>query len=203
MPSIRTTPVADFLATLAARTPTPGGGAAACIAGALAIAQGEMVLQWSIGRKGSESAEPALRAAADALARARAMLLELADEDASAYAEYRRASAIPRDDPRREDRLRECALLCAQIPLNALTTIANAARTIASIARDTNPHLHSDLAITAELLLAGARSCARTVRANTAQMDPEDRDRAHTSCDALISQTAEHARTILREAGAP
>lgn len=203
MPSIRTTPVADFLAQIAARSPTPGGGATACLTGALAIAQGEMVLHWSIGRKGSESAEPALRAAADALARARTMLLELADEDASAYAEYRKASAIPKDDPRRVERLRQCALLCAQIPLNALTTIATAARTIASVARHTNPHLHSDLAITAELLLAGARSCAHTVRANTAQMDPDDRDRAHISCDELTSQTVEHVRSILSAAGAP
>ncbi len=203
MDTIRTTSVAEFLTRLAARTPTPGGGAAASLTGAMGAAQGEMVVQWSIGRKGSEQDEPSLREAAAALARARAMLLAFADEDALAYADFRDARKIPQDDPARDARIRACARLCAQIPLNALTTITACARTLASIAQATNPHLRSDLAITAELLVAAARSCAHTVRANTALLDPDDRDRAHASCDELIAQTAGYTRSMLSVAGAP
>ena len=59
------TKLADFLNAAAAKQPTPGGGSIAALAGALAASMGEMVLNYSIGKKSLAEHEPALR---DALA---------------------------------------------------------------------------------------------------------------------------------------
>ena len=53
----------DFLTALAAKQPAPGGGSVAALAGALAAAMGEMVLNYSIGKKDLAAHEPTLRAA--------------------------------------------------------------------------------------------------------------------------------------------
>ena len=77
--------VDDFLAALAAKQPAPGGGSVAALAGALAAAMGEMVLNYSIGKKDLAAHEPALREVLAGLTRARAMLLELLIEDQLAF----------------------------------------------------------------------------------------------------------------------
>ena len=54
MPVDQTNTLADFLDATAARQPTPGGGAVTALAGVLAAAIGEMVLNYSVGKKGLE-----------------------------------------------------------------------------------------------------------------------------------------------------
>src|SRR5262245_5876212 len=78
--------IADFLEALAARTPTPGGGAVASAVGATAAALARMVVAYSLGKKSLAAHQPALEIAARELDVARALLLRLADEDAAAYA---------------------------------------------------------------------------------------------------------------------
>ena len=81
--------VEEFCDALAAKTPSPGGGATAAIVGAVGASQLLMVAEYS---KIPLDARGALRAAI-------AALLQLADEDAEAYATYRNA----RDDPAARD----------------------------------------------------------------------------------------------------
>src|SRR5438045_9683812 len=75
----------DFLSALAAKQPAPGGGSVAALAGALAAAMGEMVLNYSVGKKDLAAHEPPLREALIELTRARAMLIELLIEDQLAF----------------------------------------------------------------------------------------------------------------------
>ena len=62
--------VEDFLDRLASSSPTPGGGSAAAIMGAMGAALVSMVCNVSIGKKGCEEAGPellAIRAESEAL----------------------------------------------------------------------------------------------------------------------------------------
>ena len=52
--------IEEFLERLASRDPTPGGGSAAAIMGAMGAALVSMVCNVSFGKKGYESAEPEL-----------------------------------------------------------------------------------------------------------------------------------------------
>ena len=49
------TSLSDFLDATAAKQPAPGGGSVTALCGALAAAIGEMVLNYSIGKKGLEA----------------------------------------------------------------------------------------------------------------------------------------------------
>lgn len=157
--------VGDFLDQLAAKSPTPGGGAVASATGALAAALGSMVLAYSVGKKSLAEQEPALREAAAKLARARLVLLELATEDEAAFALVSELSRLPEGDPGREG-LPDAVLAAARAPLACVAACVGVLHVLDPLPQITNPHLRSDLAIAAILAEAAARAGAWNVRVN-------------------------------------
>src|SRR5580693_9076067 len=86
----------QFLERLASGEPTPGGGSAAAIMGAMGAALVSMVCNVSIGKKGYEAVEPELRAV---LAQSEALRLRLAamvDEDVAAFDGLMAAYKLPK-----------------------------------------------------------------------------------------------------------
>jgi formiminotetrahydrofolate cyclodeaminase len=172
MTTIASQPLSGLLDALAAKTPAPGGGASACIAGALAAAQAEMVVAYSIGRKSLAEHEPRLQDARQALLGSRRFLLALADEDAAAYDALQQLTRLPPDDPRRLREHPEALERCLRIPLAALAACANMLRLLEQLPSITNRHLRSDLAIAALLAEAAARASDWNVRINLASLPP-------------------------------
>src|SRR4051794_4665794 len=91
----RNTTIDTFLRATAAKQPTPGGGSVAALAGALAAAIGEMVINYSVGKKGLELYQEDLQQAESELRTAREILLTLMGEDQSAYAELTATRKLP------------------------------------------------------------------------------------------------------------
>src|SRR3954467_14635955 len=92
----RNTTIDTFLRATAAKQPTPGGGSVAALAGALAAAMGEMVLNYSVGRKqNSPDADQSMRVVLAEFTRARQLLLELMREDQLAYESLTAARKLP------------------------------------------------------------------------------------------------------------
>lgn len=158
-------PLGDLLSALAAKSPTPGGGAAAAHSGAIGVALAEMVVAYSVGRKSLAAHEPLLRAAAAALRDARASLLELAEEDASAYGALNALQRLPATDPARAGI--DAALAAAtDVPMRTARACADALALMASLRGRTNPHLASDLKIAELLAHAATRASACNVEVN-------------------------------------
>ncbi len=184
-----------LLATIAAKTPAPGGGATACSAGALAAAQAEMVVAYSIGKKDLAAHQETLTAARARLERGRAMLLELGDEDAQAYGLLNELQKLPPGDARREAEMPAAAAACVQIPLAALAVCAEMIRLMTELKPITNQHLRSDLVISAILAEAAARACACNVRVNLPTLGG-DTARTATETDRLVA-TARGAAALM------
>ena len=75
------TTIQDFLNAAAAKQPAPGGGSVTALVGALAASMGEMVVNYSIGKKGLEAHQVELKEVVGELHRARQLLLQLMAED--------------------------------------------------------------------------------------------------------------------------
>ena len=78
------TPLDVFLDATAARQPTPGGGSIAALTGR-SSAIGEMVVNYSVGKKGLEAFSGELKPVLTELHRARQLMLSLMVEDQIAY----------------------------------------------------------------------------------------------------------------------
>ena len=185
----RTTPVADFLAATAARQPTPGGGSVAALAGALAAAIGEMVLNYSVGRKDSAAVEPQLKHVAAELARAREVLLQLMVDDQEAYADLTALRKLPPDDPDRADRLPAAVLACVRGPQAVAATAVAVLGLCDQVVDHVNPWLLSDLAVCADLATTTARCAGYNVRVNLPGVDDaDDRRRLAAETELVWSQ---------------
>ena len=109
-----------FLDALASKAPTPGGGGASALAGALGAALCTMVGNYTVGKPKYAQVEGEVK---DLMARAediRARLLALVDEDAAAFAPLSKAYAIPKDDPTRGEVMERCLRDAAAAPMEIL-----------------------------------------------------------------------------------
>ena len=167
----------DFLQALASDQPTPGGGAAAAVSAALAASLTAMVLRLSLDRpKYADFADLHAEAlpASDA---ARARFLELADDDATAYAGYRAARGMPRETDAekdaREAATREAARVAAKVPLEVVKACQAQVELVDRVAGRTNLYVASDLDVAALLLDSAARAAAANVRVNLTSIGAE------------------------------
>lgn len=172
--SFRAQSIDQFLASLAAKQPTPGGGAVAGVCGALAAALGQMVVSYSLGKKTLSQHQPLLEDAAKRLERARVLLLTLSDEDAQAYGLVNELSRLPEGDPRRERELPGAIAASVQVPMATGACAADVARLLRSLCGTSNAHLRSDLAIAAVLAEATVRAARWNVVINAPAMQSDD-----------------------------
>lgn len=192
------TPIAGFLSATAAKQPTPGGGAVAALCGATAAAIGEMVLNYSIGRKATPELDPLLKPILDELARARAMMLELMVEDQDAYGEY---NAIRKEPDSADKAARLAVALDRSIAVpRAVAALSHSILELADqAAENSNRLLLSDLLVCCELAMASLRSAIHNVRVNLPELEPAKRLALEGDCQALLSRAVERVqRTVPR-----
>ena len=162
--------VDKFLADLASSAPTPGGGGAAALCGALGIALGNMVGSLTLGKKKyadvhEDIAE--LNAKAEAL---RAGFVALVDADAEAFAPLSRAYSIPKDDPARDEIMEPALLKAAEAPLEIMRKCAEALDLISGYAAKGSALAISDAGCAAALCGAAMEAAALNVKINTKSM---------------------------------
>lgn len=117
--------IGDFLEQLASRTPTPGGGSASAMIGAVAAALCGMVARLNDKKSGDEGPLHAMIAKADTL---RAELVTLADEDVNAFNELMACWKLPDDAPDRVARLETATAHATEAPLAIMRTALNVMR---------------------------------------------------------------------------
>lgn len=168
-------PLRGFADELAAGTPTPGGGGAAALAGALGAALLAMVCRFTVGRERFASAEAEVQRILDQAEAARLRLLDAIDADASAYGEVAAAYRLPRgnesEQSARAEAIRQASWSAAQPPLAVAEEAAALLELCRAAAPITNPMLASDV-VTAEVLaVAALEGGAANVEANLSGLD--------------------------------
>jgi formiminotetrahydrofolate cyclodeaminase len=189
------TSIENFVAATAARQPAPGGGSVTALVGALAAALGEMVLNYSVGKKGLEAHQTDLKSALGELARARTMLLGFMVEDQAAYETLSAIRKLPQDSPERKSKMAPALLACIRIPEAVAATGVAILQRCDTLVDQVNPHLLSDLAVCADLAMAAIRCAIYNVRVNISALDdPKDR----TAVETTVGQILSHALLLIQ-----
>ena len=117
-----------WLNTLASKAPVPGGGGASAIGGALAAALGQMVANLTVGKKKYADAEETMQELLGKLQALQKAFLNLADQDAKAFAPLAAAYALPastEEEKQEKARIMEENLLAASlVPLHMMEKAA-------------------------------------------------------------------------------
>ena len=184
------TPIQQFLDATAARQPTPGGGSVTALCGALSAAIGEMVLNYSIGKKELAAYDSEFRPVLQTLSKARKILVDHMVEDQNAYAALSAARKLP-PGPDRDAQFAAALLKCIRTPEAIGATAVVVLNSCDHVISFVNFQLLSDLAVCADLAMATARCAVYNVRVNLTEVtNPTDRQRIESTMGQLLSQAA-------------
>lgn len=169
--------VAQLLAALASPDPTPGGGTAAAIAGAMGTSLLVMVTGLAKSRNNLDDEKAALATARAALEPITARLMELADADSAAFnavmAAYRLPKASDDDKAARTQAIQAALRGATEIPLETLRACADALARAGAVAEYGNPSAASDVGVAIGLLRAAVSGAAANVRINLTGLKDE------------------------------
>jgi formiminotetrahydrofolate cyclodeaminase len=162
--------ISGFLEEVASSAPTPGGGTAAAIAGAMGASLVEMVTALTLGKDKYAPAHEAMRPIAAAARTAREELLRLAREDAAAYDAVVAARRLPKgtepERAAREEKLSAANLEAAEVPLRTARAAARLLEAVPELAEKGNPNAASDAGAAALLLEAATQAALLNVAIN-------------------------------------
>jgi glutamate formiminotransferase/formiminotetrahydrofolate cyclodeaminase len=169
------TSFADLLNAFASDAPTPGGGSAAALAGAMGAALAEMVASLTLSKEKYAASHEAVRPIAGLARRTRQELQRLAHEDSEAYDAVVAARRLPKDTPDQEKvrtrKTSEANRLAAEVPMRTARSAARLLAAMPELAKRGNPNAASDAGAAALLLEAAAHAALLNVAINLAGID--------------------------------
>ncbi len=170
MPLFTTFAVSEFLDALASSDPTPGGGTASAIAGAMGASLLMMVSNLAKSRCNTDAERQALAQARAAVVDLRAQMLSLADTDASAFDAVIAAFTLPKttdeEKAARTAAIQEAYRGATEVPLDTLRIVASALAHAETVAAYGNRSATSDVGVAVGLLEAAAAGAAANVHIN-------------------------------------
>jgi len=160
----------QFGELLASKEPVPGGGSASAVAASLAASLVAMVATLSQGRPKYADHAALHEMAIPAANRLAKELLDIADEDAAAYAACAFALKLPReafaDKEFRDRQVKETALVAAQVPLRCVEHCREVLVLAEALSGRSNGNASSDLRVAALLAEAAGHGAAENVLVN-------------------------------------
>ena len=158
---------------LAGGAPTPGGGSAAALAGALGAALVAMVGRLTIGKKAYAAVEDRAKAIVVEAEQLRGELRRLVDEDAAAYGGVSRAYKIPKDDPKRTRAVDDALLVAARTPAEVVKRARRVQQLALEIGEIGNKNATSDARVAGLLAGTAIEGALENIKVNVAAMsDP-------------------------------
>ena len=191
----------SFLERIAASTPTPGGGSASAICGALSAALSRMVANLAVGKPGYEHIQADLSQVDTRGIELQGRFLALASEDADAYDAVVAAMRLPKasDDERaaRREAMQSAYQRAAQVPMETIGAALEALEIAALAAERGNRSAITDAGVAALLAEAAMRGAALNVRVNLAAIADEGwRERTERELGFLLEAGTKRANAI-------
>jgi glutamate formiminotransferase/formiminotetrahydrofolate cyclodeaminase len=191
-----------FLDALAAGTATPGGGAAAAYAGAMAAGLAGMVARLTLGKKKYAEVEADMNAIVEAAERLRADLTAAVPEDSAAYEAVMAAFKLPKgteaQQAARAEAIERATVGATEVPLRVARAAAQVLGLAAAAAEKGNVNASSDAGSAAQLALAALRSAALNVRVNAASLNDRDASLRYLDEIGVLEQRAEELAANVR-----
>lgn len=184
----------ELLSSLAAKTPTPGGGSIAALNAALGLGLVSMAARFTTGKK-YEAVEKEALAVAEACDRLREEASRLVDADTEAYDVVTRAYGLPKgtdaEKAARTASIQGALVGAIGVPARTLDVAIEGLGLAARFASQSNRNLASDVLVGASCLFAGAEGARANVRINAAGLaDGALASRHLARADAAFAEAA-------------
>lgn len=187
----------EFARHLAAKEAVPGGGAASAFAGALGIALGSMVGNFTVGKASYAYVEADIEAMLERAEVLRVRLLELAQEDADAFIPLSKAYGIPKDDPNRAKILESATKNAIIAPFGIMKQVCSAIELLEEMEQKGSRMLVSDIGCGVSLCRSALESASLNVFINTASLEDDAFAQAmDAECEHMLSEYLPRAERL-------
>ena len=177
--------VDKFLDDLASGAPTPGGGSAAAIMGAMGAALISMVCNVTVGKKGLEAVEPEMKSLREQSEKLRARLAAMVAEDVAAFdglmAAYRLPKLSETDKLRRTEAIQTSLRAATETPLDCARACSEVIDLAQRAGEAGYPGVISDAGVGVLAAYAALRSAALNVYINAPSLKDREFARQATS----------------------
>ena len=192
---------AEFIDALAGKNPTPGGGGAAALVGALGMALGHMVGSLTVGKKKYAEVEADVLALMSEAAALQAKLLNLVERDAEVFEPLAKAYGLPKETAEQQAYKRqvmEAALKEAcSVPLEIMHACCQAIELHQGFAAKGSAIAISDVGCGVICCQAALRAASLNVFINTAAMTERDyAEEINREAHALLEKYVKLAEDI-------
>jgi formiminotetrahydrofolate cyclodeaminase len=163
-------PLTDVLDAFSSSAPTPGGGSAAALAGALGASLLAMVAALPKTKNNTPEERASLDSARAKILQSRNTLIDLIDRDAGAYdavvAAYRLPKATEDEKASRKTAIQDALKLACEVPLETCLAANAVLQDGATVAEAGNPSARSDIAVALQLLGLAGQAALLNIEAN-------------------------------------
>lgn len=164
----------DFLTELSSKKPTPGGGGAAALGGAMGAALGQMVINLTLGKKKYAEVEEEMKELLEKLETLKAEFLHLADEDARVFAPLAAAYGLPgntEEEKKHKAEVLEGHLLTASlVPIHVMEDALKALDMMDILAEKGSRMAVSDVGVGVQFIRTALTGAVMNVWINTKSM---------------------------------
>lgn len=167
---LRDRKVSEFTSLIASTAPAPGGGGASAAVAAIGVALGDMVGEFTVGKKKYADVEEDIKALMKRAQEIRIRLLELIDEDDENFTPLSKAYGIPKDAPGRDEELERCLRLAAKTPMEIFNLCCEVIDIQNEFSKKGSKLMISDAATGVQMAKAALWGAAVNVKVNTALM---------------------------------
>ncbi len=201
----------SWVAALASSAPTPGGGGAAALSGALSAALGQMVANLTVGKKRYAAVEEEIKESLLKLRALQAELMALADKDAEAFAPLAAAYGMPAEtEEQKEEKARvmeENLLAASLVPLEIMKKTSALLDVLEIMEEKGSRMAVSDVGVAAQLARAAISGAVMNIYINTKSMKNREKaeelnDTARRLIETGTKQADEIYGKVLEELGA-
>jgi formiminotetrahydrofolate cyclodeaminase len=190
-------PLETFLDELASGAPTPGGGSAAAIMGAMGAALISMVCNVTIGKKGHETVEADMKSVREDSEKLRMRLTAMVAEDIAAFdglmAAYRLPKVTEEDKSRRAAAIQSSLRAATETPL----ACARACAQVVALSKRAGEKGYAGVISDAGVGVLAANTALRSAALNVYINTPSLKDRAFA--DAATAELEHLLDTCARE----
>ena len=166
--------VNEFLTALSSKRPTPGGGGASALAGALSGALGVMVGNLSVGKMKFADVEADVAAAMSRLEEARDRMVRLAQEDAEVFAPLAAAYGLPagteEEKARKAQVMEENLLAASLVPLRIMELAVEVLSDLEELEKKGSVMAVSDVGVAVQFARTAVTGAVMNVYINTKSM---------------------------------
>ncbi len=197
----------DFTEKLSSKSPTPGGGGAAALAGAIGAALSSMVGNLTIGKKKYAAVEKEISALTEKVNEYRKELLGLVGRDAEVFEPLSKAYSLPKETEeekaKKDEIMEKCLNEACSVPVHIMETCCKVIELVGVFAEKGSVLAVSDAACSASLMKSALECASLNVSINTKSMkNRENAEKINSYAREMLDKYVPMAEAVFEKVSA-